>query len=260
MTVLAGLGKISIQPHSSGSASACHTALVFGRVPILRGRGVKTGRPSGPVPAAAPEGRGDSVERRTVILGNGEVVGMATWSERAAVRMIESVVVAGLVAVELVVMAVLFFANGYWGSWSLGQASRAADRRGAVALAAVVLALTLLLPVAFEAWRNCRERRSDRRGRGGVRLIRVADGEPPSLLESAARALLPIGVSSLAYSIGLLFGPWSAFQTIVLVGVPVWFVVHGSALAHRQRRGWADLLAGTVVIPARQTVGSPHRQ
>jgi len=233
---------------------------VSGCALIMGDLGVTRPRPAAPRPGAAAVGASGSVVRRTATLHSGEVVSLATMGERVAVRVIELVVAVCLVGAGLIAMAVWFFMSGYWGSWSLGQASRAADRRGAVAVAALFLALILLLPVIFETWRNSCECREDRRGRGRIRLIRVADGEPPTFLESAARALLPIGISSLAYVIALLVGPWSAVETIVLVGVSVWLVVHGTALAHPQQRGWADLLAGTVVIPARETIDAPPAQ
>ncbi len=208
-------------------------------------------RPAEPAPASSGPRAPGSETRRTATLGNGQVVELANMSERFTVRLIETVVVAGLVVAELVAMAIWFFVSGYWGSWSIGQASRTADRRTAVALAGVVLALTLLLPVIFETWRNCRDCREDRRGRGGIRLIRFADGEPPSALESATRALLPIGTSALAYCVALFIGPWNAAEAIVLVGVPMWLLTHGSALMRTDRRGWPDQLAGTIMIPTR---------
>ena len=108
---------------------------------------------------------------------------------------------------------------------------------GIVALAAVVL----YEPVLVALWG-----RTAGKWAVGIKVVSIADGARPSVARSFARVAMPATTGLATLGAG-----WLVVQTVMWV----------SAMANRDRRGWHDRLASTVVVKAkRRPLAQTHHQ
>ena len=71
----------------------------------------------------------------------------------------------------------------------------------------------------------------------GIKVVSIVDGAKPSMARSLARVALPAVAGLATFGVG-----WLVIQTVL------W----ASTMANRDRRGWHDRLAGTVVVKAKR--------
>ena len=229
------------------------TQIAFERHSTFDGCKLQQPRPAQPPQAPSEhQGRDDlgPKERRTATLGNGQLVPLATIAERASARAILLGATIALFFVALVASSLWLLVVGYW---VINGPSPLENTRDAMIAACALPALAVVVPALFEGWRNSSASHGRYRGLGSIELIRFDDGAHPNFLESSARAMLPIGAAAVGYCVAVYLGPWSVSTSFAALSlcVALLLIVHLSALLRTDRRGWADLATGTVVVPAR---------
>ena len=79
----------------------------------------------------------------------------------------------------------------------------------------------------------------------GIKVVSIVDDAKPSMARSFARVALPAVAGLATFGVG-----WLVIQTVL------W----ASTTANRDRRGWHDRLAATVVVEAKRRPARPDRQ
>ena len=191
-----------------------------------------TDQPRPPEPGGdnspADPGRGRKTSAKRVTLGTGETMILAGYVRRLYARMFDSLVF-GIAFVVLLQASPQSGGMGYAADFTL----------------AALFVLIVNEVVAVACW-----------GRTlgmqllGIRLVSKRTGKKPSVIASFSRWALQI-LPILFFFI--LSSPevyeFLAF-VFIIVSIPWWLLVHLSVYLGDRRRGWHDLISGTVVVTA----------
>ena len=193
--------------------------------------GVATGVAVGVAAILVAMTAGAAGDMSSVQLGDGRELPKAGIAARLAARIADLLVVApGLFVVLRYVGRVLDAEFSCFMSWTycvpdpvplFGPAE-------VVAFAWVVL----YEPVSVALWGRTAGKWAE-----GIKVVSIVDGAKPSMARSLARVALPAVAGLATFGVG-----WLVIQTVL------W----ASTMANRDRRGWHDRLAGTVVVKAKR--------
>ena len=79
-----------------------------------------------------------------------------------------------------------------------------------------------------------------------VRVVRFADGRAPEASRCASRWAVPIAAGALGWVVAAAIG-----LPMPYLGMPgLWLLIYVSPLWGKGRRGWHEMIAGTVVVDA----------
>ena len=168
---------------------------------------------------------------------------LATLLERAVGRAIDAGV---LIAVQLLVMvpfSLLLWFRGWGHDWGYGRPGYGG--RGFIeALHWLIPAAVALAWVLYETVSTCSGRQTPGKRVAGIATVRASDGSRPPAAWSAWRALLPAMIGADAAFVAWKLQVLPPLQS----GAVVWMTVYLTAVTNGRRRGWHDMLAGTVVV------------
>ena len=174
-------------------------------------------------------------------LGADDLVTPASFLDRVASRLVDIVVmfcVIGFVQLILVfpftIPESMGVGSGVAFSYWLGLAVAAAS--------AVIL---------YEVWATSSRGQSLGKRNVGLEVLRIGDGQPPQLLESLARATIPLACGASVFGIAAAM----SIRWPLLYGTAAWALVCLSTLLDSSRRGWHDKLAGTIVVKRARVSG-----
>ena len=193
-----------------------------------------------PEPSSNPERSDPRGSQR--VLANGRKVILASLADRLLARMFDSVIwcLFGLAAGAIWLAGAtsqIMCPSCPWGEEIVHEALRKTS------LIASLVVFTALLAYEASAVRKTGQTRGKRR-LDIVRVVNRADGEVPSLNAPFVRSLVPAAAGA-AGSVG---ATMAGLRIPAVVGLAAWLVVYSSALWGKDRRGWHDMAAGTIVV------------
>ena len=189
---------------------------------------------SGDDPGAAAPGHDRKTPAKRVTLGTGDTIVLANYIQRFRARVADSL----LIGIGFVIAGVGFL----WIYWPyLLQLTFFGQQPERPSAARVFWANSVFIPLLWYeivavAWSG----RTLGMRSLGIRVVSIQSGQKPSVFESFSRGALPVYLHPLFLvdGLGLLLG----------VGACWWLLVHASVFWGEDRRGWHDLVAGTVVV------------
>ena len=205
-------------------------------------------RPPEPGDDPGPADPGHKVLAKRVTLGTGQTMVLADYRQRFRARIADSLLI-GIGFVIAVVGWIVILVGQAFDAWgSAGEQSEGSSMGDALFASSVFVPL-LLYEIVAVAWSG----KTLGMRSLGIRVVSTRSGQMPSVFESFVRGALPVCLYPLLYP--LLFetdqDSGSEFALFVLVAAPCWWLlVQASVFWGRDRRGWHDLISGTVVVTA----------
>jgi uncharacterized RDD family membrane protein YckC len=194
-------------------------------------------------------GRGRKTPAKLVTLGAGQTMVLAEYGQRFRARLSDSF----LIGIGLVIAATgwsLIFLYYLFGSGSFSE-SESLD--AAVTFWALIIFSPLLLyEIVAVAWRG----RTLGMKAVGLRVVSIGSGQKPSPYESLLRGGLPVCLYP--FLLPVLFSEADTF--VLLAAACWWLLVNASVFWGKDRRGWHDLISGTVVVTAAPPVSADALQ
>ncbi|WP_419848077.1 RDD family protein [Candidatus Poriferisocius sp.] len=218
--------------------------------------------PGGDTSPADP-GRGRKTPAKRVTLGTGDTMVLADYGQRFRARIGDGLIFSVGLAAAFVAIFTIAQPEWWWplndGSqrvlWSEElEAGSGIPITARVVVADVLFFLPFLYEIAAIAWRG----KTLGMRIEAIRVVSIKTGQVPSTTAAILRGVLSVGLFLVFYglaiptSLGIGYG--GSDPGLVDLGqyVPVlwWLLVHLSVFWGRDRRGWHDLIAGTVVVAA----------
>ncbi|MXZ94629.1 MAG: RDD family protein [Acidimicrobiaceae bacterium] len=182
---------------------------------------------------------------RTVTLRNGVEAPRAGIPERFLARFHDFIIMAlimlaaALLAVAAVVVGLLLGAD-----WNWGDENAQAVVSGLLALA--VVGMASLVALLYEPVTTARSGQTIGKRGQQVKVVRYQDGGAAPASRFVTRWAVPTWASTLGWVVAAAIG-----LPMPYLGMPgLWLLIHLSPLWGRGRRGWHDMIAGTVVVEA----------
>ena len=213
--------------------------------------------PAGAYDYTRPPRRGHNAPVKRVTLGTGQTMVLADYRQRFRARIADSL----LIGVGFVIAAILWFvilvgqAFDAWGS--TGQQSEGPTTADGLWACGVFIPLLVYeIVVVAQLGKTLGMRAVD------IRVVSIKSGQRPSAFESFWRGALSVCLYPLLYP--LLFvinqNSGSKFALFGLLAAPCWWLlVQASVFWGKDRRGWHDLISGTVVVTAEPPVPADPR-
>ncbi|WP_419848087.1 RDD family protein [Candidatus Poriferisocius sp.] len=214
--------------------------------------------------SAADSGSSRKTPPKRVVLGTGDTMALAGYGHRFRARIGDGLVfcvclVTAFVAIAAAVQPEWWFPlnlNLQWSLWGEDlEAGSGIPITARVVVADVLFFVPFLYEIAAVAWRG----RTLGMRIEAIRVVSIKTGQAPSVTAAILRGALSICLFPLLYglaipiSLGITYSGWDP-GLIDSVGqlVPVlwWLMVHLSVFWSEDRRGWHDLISGTVVVAA----------
>ena len=176
-----------------------------------------------PSPERITQAPGSPPAKGWVILGTGQELQLAKPSARLAARAIDSVILVILIigGFVLVVVAAEDLAN--WSNWL------------SLATGFIVVLIAHLYEIALVALKGQTVGKMVTK----IRVARLDNGGLPSWIRSICRSALPGTLGAVSYRL-----PSSFYY----IGTLLVLLCYVSLTWHRYRRGWHDMIAGTIVV------------
>ncbi len=178
-------------------------------------------------------------------LRNGVEAPLAGIPERFLARFHDCIVMALimlaaiLLAVAAVVVGLLLGADWNWGDENTQAVVSSL-------LALFIVGMASLVALLYEPVTTARSGQTIGKRGQQVRIVRYQDGGAASASRCVARWAVPIWAGTLGWAVAAAIG-----LPMPYVGIPgLWLLIHVSPLWGRGRRGWHDMIAGTVVVEA----------
>ncbi|MDE0496244.1 MAG: RDD family protein [Acidimicrobiaceae bacterium] len=206
------------------------------------------------VRSAVPQQGVRADDSRLVVLPTGVEVESPGLSVRSAARCTTALKLSGIFALFSLFVYLYLFGKGHHGGGGAGRVS-AQERRQVLTLWLALPVVALVLWTSWGAVQLAADQQTGSRRRLALAVVAYANGGTPTLEAAVIRAFFPL-TAALAGYCAVVALPLTAAVPIGLIGaVFIYATCCLSAGWNRDRRGWPDKLAGTIVV--RRRVASP---
>ena len=177
---------------------------------------------------------------------DGATAVLASWRDRFLARCTDTWLLVGALAPVLFFVILYSWAIDIWHSPGREPRDIRTQLEEAVllwmlpiAVATIVSSIEGVILAKSGATRGMRRR--------GIQVVQLSNGQPVILADALLRTITPISAAVAGLAIAYLIGlpDWSFW-----FGFLAWCIVYCSSIWHPLRRGWHDLLAGTIVVSA----------
>lgn len=203
---------------------------------------------------AAPQQGVHAGSSQPVVLSNGDEVISPGLSVRCAARSATALELSGVFALLSMLVYLYLFGKGHHAGGGAGRVS-AQERRQVLTLWLALPVVALSLWAFWGAIQLAVGKQTRSRCRRSLAVVTYADGGTLALEAAVVRAFFPLAAALAGYCVIVSLPLTAPVLIALVVAVSVYASCCLSAAWNRDRRGWPDKLAGTIVV--RKRVASP---